>query len=102
MSWRPRSSAAVAVVARGAPGGVDSCRDHGLEFEVAVRERERRAVGSVGDLDVITMSSYRVDIVCGPTMTARLPAATIGRRAESPPIATKEDPYDTGGHEHTV
>ncbi|MDT5370997.1 MAG: hypothetical protein QOC62_5428 [Mycobacterium sp.] len=34
------------------PGGVDACRDHGLEFEVAVRERERPAVGSVGDLDV--------------------------------------------------
>jgi len=32
--------------------GVDACRDHGLEFEVAVRERERPAVGSVGDLDV--------------------------------------------------
>jgi hypothetical protein len=29
----------------GAPGlgGVDTCRDHGLEFEVAVRERERPA-----------------------------------------------------------
>src|ERR1700747_2959874 len=33
------------------PGGVDAGRDHGLKFEVAVRERERPTVGSVGDLD---------------------------------------------------
>jgi hypothetical protein len=39
---------------------------------------------------VIAMTSQRVDIVCGPTMTARLSAATIGRGAESPPTPRKE------------
>ncbi len=45
------------------PGGVDACGDHGLEFEVAVRERERPAVGSVGDLDVAS-GDQAVGMLC--------------------------------------
>jgi hypothetical protein len=86
------------------PGGVDASRDHGLEFEVAVRERECPAVGSVGDLDVaggdqaVGMPSRSSRIACmAGTRNTVWPAMRLGPTSFG---VVDAFPDDAGRHAH--